>query len=159
MITPGKHTPPLFFSVQGLRGVWFPEDLNEQGGQGDDNFGPETLHHLHIMRLAFPADHEGLFSGTDLAVFRQLGPRPLSLRDIQRRLRGINKDQCLRSLQRAANAGLAVELPGNFHQLPPSSACKLSETGGENTDQSHSQPPAAAGITENTEKPTPTTNP
>ena len=111
-----------------------------------------ALQHVDVLRLAFPADHQGLFIDTDLAVFRQLGDDPQTIREIQRSLRGINKHQCLPALQRAVAAGLAVELPGKLYRLVPSIMDKLSETGGEKPAHSHSGSPEAPKFTENTEK-------
>ncbi len=65
--------------------------------------------HVHLCRLAYPSDDAGWFKGQDLAIFRLLTSRPASVRDVQRRLRGVNKDTCLRVLRRAVRAGLVVE--------------------------------------------------
>jgi hypothetical protein len=65
--------------------------------------------HIHDYRQDFPADSVGLISGQDLRVFRFLTSTPAPVRSFQRRLRGVDKDSCLKSLHRLVAAGLAVE--------------------------------------------------
>ncbi len=85
--------------------------------------------HVHRFRHAFPADADGLFTGQDLSVYRFLRNQPASVRDFQRRLRNVSNDSCLRSLQRAVAAGLAVETSAErFSVVPfPSPGGELSE--------------------------------
>ena len=65
--------------------------------------------HIHHIRQAFPADKEGLFEGRDLTIYRLLGHFPVPVRRLQRSLRGVCRDECLLSLNRAVSAGLAKE--------------------------------------------------
>jgi hypothetical protein len=65
--------------------------------------------HVYHFRHAYPADESGLFTGQDLRVLRFLGLEPVTVRSIQRRLRGVSAESCLASLRRAVSAGLAVE--------------------------------------------------
>jgi hypothetical protein len=75
--------------------------------------------HVHHIRQAFPADEDGFFEGRDLTIYRLLGQLPIPVRRIQRSRRGENKAECLQSLHRAVNAGLAVETsPGHFATTP-----------------------------------------
>lgn len=76
--------------------------------------------HLHHFRHAFPAHHEDRFVDLDLRIFRLLGTQPAAVREIQRRLRGVDTATCLASLARAVDAGLAVEPePRRFAVVPP----------------------------------------
>jgi len=76
--------------------------------------------HLYHFRQTFPADELGAFEGRDLSVLRFLTAVPSSVRQIQRRLRGVPKEICLLSLRRAVTAGLAIEEERErFVALPP----------------------------------------
>lgn len=85
--------------------------------------------HLYHFRHAFPAFHEDRFVDLDLRIFRLLGTHPATVREIQRRLRGVDNATCLVSLARAVDAGLAAEVePGRFAMvLPPPPGCELSD--------------------------------
>jgi hypothetical protein len=75
--------------------------------------------HFHHIRQTFPADQDGFFEGRDLTIYRLLGQVPIPVRRIQRSLRGERKAECLQSLHRAVNAGLAVgPSPGHFATAP-----------------------------------------
>lgn len=75
--------------------------------------------HIVKIRRTFPADEQGFFEGPDLAVCRLLGQLPVPVRKIQRSRRGERKEDILRSLRRAIDAGLAVETsPGHFAAGP-----------------------------------------
>jgi hypothetical protein len=79
-----------------------------------------TASHIHDFRISFPADDDGLITGQDLRVFGFLTDVPCPVRSFQRRLRGVDKDSCLRSLQRLVAAGLAVEYDRDrFAAVPP----------------------------------------
>ena len=82
--------------------------------------------HLYQFRQTFPADENGAFEGRDLHVLRFLTAAPSTVRQIQRRLRGVSKEICLLSLRRAVTAGLAVEEERGFVALP-APACKMSD--------------------------------
>lgn len=74
--------------------------------------------HVHLIRQAFPADHGGFFEGRDLTIFRLLSSLPVPVRRIQRSLHGVRKDECLLSLNRAVEAGIAVNTNGHFATAP-----------------------------------------
>lgn len=76
--------------------------------------------HLYHFRHAFPSYHEDRLVDLDLRIFRLLGTHPATVREIQRRLRGVGKAACLASLARSVDAGLAVEAEsGRFAVMPP----------------------------------------
>jgi hypothetical protein len=78
-----------------------------------------TRQHLHHFRQAFPADDLGPFVGQSLSILRFLSATPSSVRQIQRRLRGLNKEACLWTLRRGVAAGLALEPePERFTSVP-----------------------------------------
>jgi hypothetical protein len=113
-----------------------------------------TVQHLHHFRHAHPSDGKGDFTGQDLRVFRFLGPEPATPRQFQRRLRGVDKASCLRSLNRALEAGLAVEPePGKFAaEPPPPLGSGLSDFLSEFRLRQDSPPDNARNSTESTEK-------
>lgn len=84
--------------------------------------------HLLSVRLAWPADHEGLFAGEDLQIFRQLTTSPQPARNLQRALKGVDKDRCLAAVQRAISAGLVVEQPTNRFALAARPGIELSDS-------------------------------
>lgn len=96
--------------------------------------------HVHHYHHAFPADDQGPFTGQDLSVLRFLTPAPAPVRAFQRRLRGVTRDSCLRSLRRVVDAGLAIEPePGHFAAVPTPVGPGLSEF--------HPLPEPADGLT------------
>jgi hypothetical protein len=109
--------------------------------------------HLYHFRHAHPSDPEGEFTGQDLQVFRFLGPIPATPRQFQRRLRGVNKASCLRSLTRAVDAGLAIEPePGRFAVEPPPRGMEASEILSEFGLRQSFSPETLRNFTESTEK-------
>jgi hypothetical protein len=87
------------------------------------------LSHVRHIRREYPADQKGFFDGRDLTVFRRLGKLPVTVRGIQRSLRGVRKEQILQSLHRAVHAGLAVETMAGHFATGPGPKVELSEFG------------------------------
>ena len=76
--------------------------------------------HLHTFRNRFPADRDLPLSGIDLRTFRFLGDQPGSVREMQRRFRGVNKQACLSILRKLTHLGLADLCDnGRFRKSPP----------------------------------------
>ncbi|MEO5715728.1 MAG: hypothetical protein ABIT37_19770 [Luteolibacter sp.] len=77
--------------------------------------------HLHHFRQTFLADHPALLEGLDRRMARLLPGHPCGVRELQRKFHGVNKDECLASLNKLVALGLAEECaPGRFRQMPPS---------------------------------------
>lgn len=76
-------------------------------------------HHIGRWSRLFPTDAHGAFTGLDLNIVRFLTNEPQSVREFQRRLRGVSKSRCLVTLHRACDAGLAVTLDGKRFQVTP----------------------------------------
>ncbi|MEO8614725.1 MAG: hypothetical protein ABI600_06260 [Luteolibacter sp.] len=85
--------------------------------------------HLHHFRQTFLADHPGLLEGLDRRMARLLPGHPCGVRELQRKFRGVRKDECLASLNKLVTLGLAEECaPRRFRQMPPSPpSLKLSD--------------------------------
>jgi hypothetical protein len=75
--------------------------------------------HIRMVRNAFPCDADGHFTDGEHAVFRQLGDACATIRQIQRGLKGCSAADCLKALQRAVSAGLALEEPVGRWRLAP----------------------------------------
>lgn len=83
--------------------------------------------HAYTLNRCLPADEQGRFEGDELRIIRVLDRIPVTIREIQRSLKGIRKSVILPALDRAERAGLVIKHSENRHALAPPPNTGLSE--------------------------------